>query len=159
MMCTWQAVLSCRWNVRGQRSRTPRRATPRHAANYVATLPSCVAAARVCQGGLITSLELPYKLSRDEPSGVRNGARSPAFVEVSVMVNRPRRLIDILRRKIPPAPRPPPRVIIFFVSRPRPPRIASTQLHVRKRVAHGFYTVLGQLWSTSFVTSEWRLRS
>lgn len=27
---------------------------------------------------------------------------APAFVEVSVMVNRPRRLIDILRRKIPP---------------------------------------------------------
>jgi len=30
---------------------------------------------RVCRGGLITSLELPYKLSRDEPAGVRNRAR------------------------------------------------------------------------------------
>lgn len=29
-----------------------------------------------------------------------------AFVEVSVMVNRPRRLIDILYRKIPPVPCP-----------------------------------------------------
>lgn len=37
---------------------------------------SCVVAARVCRGGLITSLELPYKLSRDEPAGVRNCARS-----------------------------------------------------------------------------------
>lgn len=67
---------------------------------------SCVVVARVCQGGLITSLELPYKLSRDEPAGVRNGAHALAFVEVSVMVNRPRRLIDILRRKIPPVPHP-----------------------------------------------------
>lgn len=37
---------------------------------------SCVVAARVCRGGLITSLELSYKLSRDEPAGVRNRARS-----------------------------------------------------------------------------------
>lgn len=37
---------------------------------------SCVVAAGVCRGGLITSLELPYKLSRDEPAGVRNRARS-----------------------------------------------------------------------------------
>lgn len=37
---------------------------------------SCVVVDRVCRGGLITSLELPYKLSRDEPAGVRNRARS-----------------------------------------------------------------------------------
>lgn len=96
MMCTWQTRSLSRWNVRGQRGRTW--------AGYVG---SCVVhhQPRVCQGGLITSLELPYKLSRDEPTGVRNGARVLAFVEVLVMVNRPHRLIDILRRKIPPVPR------------------------------------------------------
>lgn len=64
MMCTWQAILPMERHVGVNAGRDGR------------TVGSCVVAAGVCRGGLITSLELPYKLSRDEPAGVRNHARS-----------------------------------------------------------------------------------
>lgn len=61
MMCTWQAILPME---RYAGVNAGRRGGG-----------SCVVAAGVCRGGLITSLELPYKLSRDEAAGVRNRAR------------------------------------------------------------------------------------